>query len=71
MLAEQQEAAARELPPIASPVIKIARSSLKPGIEVLLAVLAGGRCEFRGHNQFLYEHPLTCETGNFASGRTS
>jgi hypothetical protein len=48
-----------------SPVIKVARSKLGP-TEVMLAAKAGGRCEFRGCNEFLYEHALTGERGNFA-----
>jgi len=31
-----------------------------------LAVAAGGRCEFRGCNRFLYEHPLTKQEGTYA-----
>jgi hypothetical protein len=48
-----------------SPVVKVPRSKL--GLtEVMLAARAGGRCEFRGCNEFLYEHALTGEAGNFA-----
>ena len=36
------------------------------GVALQLAVRAGGRCQFRGCNEFLYEHRLTGETGNFA-----
>ncbi|MFM9863457.1 MAG: HNH endonuclease [Micropepsaceae bacterium] len=32
----------------------------------LLAVRAGGRCEFRGCNAYLFEHGITKQTGNFA-----
>ncbi len=48
-----------------SPVLKVPRSKL--GLtEVMLVAKAGGRCEFRGCNEFLYEHALTGEAGNFA-----
>jgi hypothetical protein len=48
-----------------SAVVKVARSKL--GLtEIILVAKAGGRCEFRGCNEFLYEHALTGETGNFA-----
>jgi hypothetical protein len=33
--------------------------------ERMLIARAAGRCQFRGCNQFLYEHPLTREDGNF------
>lgn len=33
---------------------------------MLLAVRAGGRCEFGGCNVFLFEHPLTLTAGNFS-----
>lgn len=32
----------------------------------MLVAKASGRCEFRGCNEFLYEHALTGEAGNFA-----
>lgn len=32
---------------------------------LLLCVRAGGRCEFDGHNIYLFEHPLTLQRGNF------
>jgi len=32
----------------------------------LLCVRAGGRCEFDGHNNYLFEHPVTLHQGNFA-----
>ena len=48
-----------------SPVVKVPRSKL--GLtEVMLVAKTGGRCEFRGCNEFLYEHALTGEAGNFA-----
>lgn len=33
---------------------------------LLLCVRAGGRCEFDGHNEYLFEHPMTLTHGNFA-----
>lgn len=33
---------------------------------LLLCVRAGGRCEFDGHNAYLFEHPITLHEGNFA-----
>lgn len=32
---------------------------------LLLCVRAGGRCEFDGHNEYLFEHPITLHQGNF------
>ncbi len=49
-----------------SPVEKVVRTKVRRSVEVQLAVRAGGRCEFRGCNEYLYEHPLTREAGNFA-----
>ena len=40
--------------------------SFSRSTEILLAVRAGGRCEFVGCNQFLFEHPLTRRSGNFS-----
>jgi hypothetical protein len=34
--------------------------------KILLAVHSGGRCEFRGCNRYLFEHPLTLQGGNFS-----
>jgi hypothetical protein len=34
-------------------------------VRVLLSVRAGGRCEFDGHNVYLFEHPLTLQAGFF------
>ncbi|MET4424261.1 SAVED domain-containing protein [Bradyrhizobium sp. RT3a] len=34
--------------------------------KILLAVNSGGRCEFRGCNRYLFEHPLTLQGGNFS-----
>ncbi|MBZ4414678.1 SAVED domain-containing protein [Myxococcus sp. XM-1-1-1] len=46
-----------------SPVVN---RKVPPDTKLLLAVAAGGRCEFRGCNRFLYEHPITTTDGNFA-----
>jgi HNH endonuclease len=57
--------------------IRRARAKLKSGkrgksrhipeaTKILLAVRAGGRCEFRGCNRYLFEHPLTLQGGNFS-----
>jgi hypothetical protein len=48
----------------ASPV-RSARG-IKEKTKILLAVAAGGRCEFAGCNEFLFEHPLTLRDGNFS-----
>lgn len=34
--------------------------------KILLAVCAGGRCEFAGCNEYLFDHPLTLQAGNFS-----
>jgi len=33
---------------------------------LILTVRAGGRCEFDGHNKYLFRHPLTLTEGNFS-----
>lgn len=33
---------------------------------LLLTVRAGGRCEFDGHNKYLFRHSLTLTEGNFS-----
>lgn len=48
----------------ASP-IRPARN-VKESTKILLAVAAGGRCEFSGCNEYLFEHPLTLRGGNFS-----
>src|SRR5687768_9004487 len=40
--------------------------AIKPPTRILLAVAAGGRCEFPGCNEYLFEHPLTLRSGNFS-----
>src|SRR5436190_21434908 len=46
-------------------VIEVSRH-IKPGVQMALIARAAGRCEFRGCNEFLFEHPLTREEGNFS-----
>lgn len=53
-------------PAAASAVEGVPRSKLSRLTEVMLAARSAGRCEFRGCNEYLYEHSLTGETGNFA-----
>ncbi|WP_242392119.1 SAVED domain-containing protein [Anaeromyxobacter oryzisoli] len=48
-----------------SPVTPVGRK-IKESTRIVLAVAAGGRCEFRGCNQFLFEHPLTLKAGNYS-----
>lgn len=48
-----------------SPVIDVTRK-IKPPVQLLLFVKAGGRCEFDGCNKYLIEHHLTHKRGNFA-----
>ena len=48
-----------------SPVIEVTRH-IKPGVQMALIARAAGRCQFRGCNEFLFEHPLTHEDGNFS-----
>lgn len=43
-----------------------AQRDIKALTRVLLAVRAGGRCEFDGHNKYLFRHRLTLTEGNFA-----
>jgi hypothetical protein len=45
--------------------VKLARHIPK-STETALIARAAGRCEFRGCNEYLYEHPLTTDAGNFA-----
>lgn len=48
----------------ASPVRRVRRIPVETAR--LLAVRAGGRCEFRGCNGYLFEHGVTKRKGNFA-----
>jgi len=43
-----------------------ATRDIKSLTRLLLAVRAGGRCEFDGHNKFLFRHSLTLREGNFS-----
>ena len=49
----------------ASAVVDITRH-VSTKIQMMLVARAAGRCQFRGCNEFLFEHPLTREDGNFA-----
>jgi hypothetical protein len=49
----------------ASPVTDVTRRIPWPR-KLLLAVRAGGRCEFDGCNEYLFEHHVTLREGNFA-----
>jgi hypothetical protein len=50
-----------------SPVRDVTRSRHIAAItRVLLAVRAGGRCQFGNHNKYLFRHGLTFTEGNFA-----
>jgi hypothetical protein len=55
----------RKTPPAKAPPIKPTRK-IKEASRIMLAVAAGGRCEFPGCNKFLFEHPLTLRSGNFS-----
>ena len=46
-----------------SPVKRI--RGINQATQLLIFVLAGGRCEFDGCNKYLLEHPLTLKQGNF------
>jgi hypothetical protein len=48
-----------------SAVVDVTRH-INPKTQSMLVARAAGRCQFRGCNEFLYEHPLTREDGNFA-----
>ncbi len=45
--------------------IRLVRS-IPPFTRLLLSVRAGGRCEFEGHNKYLFRHSLTLTAGNFS-----
>lgn len=55
----------KRVPAPKSPVTPVSRK-LKEATRILLAVAAGGRCEFSGCNDYLFEHPLTLRAGNFS-----
>jgi len=48
-----------------STVVDVTRN-IKSGVQLILYVLAGGRCEFDGCPNYLVEHHLTHKYGNFA-----
>jgi hypothetical protein len=48
-----------------SPVKNVTRK-IKPAVQLLIYVRAGGRCEFDGCPRYLVEHHLTHKPGNFA-----
>ena len=48
-----------------SPVKKPSRS-IAAAAKILLAARSGGRCEFAGCNDYLFEHLLTLKDGNFS-----
>ncbi|MBN9265944.1 MAG: SAVED domain-containing protein [Hyphomicrobium sp.] len=49
----------------ATSVIDVTRR-IKPAVQMALVARAAGRCQFRGCNEFLFEHPLTRADGNFS-----
>ena len=49
-----------------SPITKLKTRDIKQGVKALLAARSGGRCEFSGCNEYLFEHPLTLKDGNFS-----
>ncbi len=50
----------------ATPSPTVQARSIPHSTSRLLAVRAGGRCEFRGCNEYLFEHDLTKHEANFA-----
>ncbi len=40
--------------------------SIPPETKLKLAVASGARCAFRGCNEYLFEHPITLQGGNFS-----
>lgn len=48
-----------------APIQRVAARKIKPKVQILLFVRAGGRCEFDGCNKYLFEHPLTRTQGNY------
>ena len=55
----------RKVANTASPVTGVARRQIKDTTKLRLFVVAGGRCEFDGCNQYLMDHHLTHDHGNF------
>jgi hypothetical protein len=62
---QQESKATRSSGTHPSAVIDVTRK-IKPAVQLLLYVQAGGRCEFDGCNKYLIEHHLTHKRGNFA-----
>lgn len=48
-----------------SPVVDVTRS-ISNRNQLILCIQAGGRCEFNGCNEYLFEHHLTHQRANFA-----
>jgi hypothetical protein len=40
--------------------------NIPPKVMIRLAAASAARCEFRGCNEYLFQHPLTLEDGNFS-----
>jgi hypothetical protein len=49
-----------------SPIKAVPSRSVPLEVKLELVARSAGRCEFRGCNKFLYSHPVTGESGNFA-----
>ena len=49
-----------------SSIVPVETRSIPWSVRLMLAVRAGGRCEFDGCNKYLLEHPLTFTMGNYA-----
>src|SRR5262249_25922627 len=63
----KKPAAKSTLPPPPSPVEDVTTSRhLTLLTKLRLAACSAGRCEFRGHNRDLYQHPVTGTPGNFS-----
>jgi hypothetical protein len=48
-----------------SPSAVVLVRRIREATRLLLCVRAGGRCEFDGHNAYLFEHPITLHEGTF------
>jgi hypothetical protein len=63
----KKPAATTTVPPPPSPVEEVTTSRhLTLLTKLRLAACSAGRCEFRGHNRDLYQHPVTGTPGNFS-----
>lgn len=49
-----------------SSIVAVESRHILWSVRLMLAVRAGGRCEFDGCNKYLLEHPLTFTKGNYA-----